>query len=191
MTHDQEYRREVRDLVVRSEAEYDRTLLTLAGGALTLSVAFARDIAGPDPRAWWSLMVAWALWAASLACLLWSHFSSARAMRSVLDHVDGRGGAPDGGKFARVTPILNFTAGIAFVAGLAFFATFVIQNRRHHAGRPAVSTLSAAAASTSTDSTATPATDAGADARPAGVHRAAAAAATTGSADEPAAGLGQ
>ena len=184
MTRDQDYRREVRDLVVRSEAEYDRTLLTLAGGALTLSVAFARDIAGPDPRAWWSLMVAWALWAGSLACLLWSHFSSARAMRSVLDHVDGRGGAADGGKSGRATPLLNLIAGIAFVAGLAFFAIFVIQNRRHHAGRPALCTTSAAAASTSTYSTATPAANAGADARPAGVHRAAAAT-TTGSADEP------
>jgi hypothetical protein len=45
--------------------DYDKAVMTLAGGALGLSLAFVKDIA-PDPEDTWALVGAWALFAASL-----------------------------------------------------------------------------------------------------------------------------
>jgi hypothetical protein len=128
---DVDHRKLLTDLKIHSESEFDSALLTVSGGALGLSIGFARDLIGPDPVHESLVLWAWGAWALTLILIIGSHFLSALAMQAAIDSLDAkRKEGDDGGRPGRILPLLNGAAGIAFVAGMAFFAIFVHLNWR-------------------------------------------------------------
>ena len=58
-----QYREDVLATEQKSQAEYDRLVVALSGGALGVSFAFVERFIGDDPpRVLWTLMVAWVVW---------------------------------------------------------------------------------------------------------------------------------
>jgi hypothetical protein len=124
-----EYRAQLLETEQKSQATFDKTLLSLAGGALGVSFAFVRQFVGEGvasrPGA---LLVAWACWIASLAVVLLSHYFSTLAIRKAIEQVDAGtiAGERPGGKFDTAVTVLNAAGGLLFIAGL-FAITFFVQ----------------------------------------------------------------
>lgn len=73
----------------KSQESFDKTVLTLSGGALALSFAFIKDIVGDGSIISAGLLVAsWCAWAASLSCVLVSFLFSQFALRKAISQVD-------------------------------------------------------------------------------------------------------
>ena len=119
---------------------FDRWLVTLAGGALGLSIAFLKDIAGPKATdvAW--LVAAWILFGLSVCASLVSMLISQHgheAFRAVLDEQATRGGekfwlcvreAQRGRWEPTAITCLNVAAILAFVIGVLSLAVFAALN---------------------------------------------------------------
>lgn len=106
--------------------DYDKAVMTLAGGALGISLAFIRDIA-PDPIHGWILAVAWCLLALSLLLIFVSLLSSQQAILTSIEKLDARETLTRGIAGA-MTVWLNGLAGGAFVLGVGFLVSFAAVN---------------------------------------------------------------
>jgi hypothetical protein len=100
--------------------------MTLAGGALALSLTFIHDIV-PNPRHEWSIAIAWSLLALSLllifVSLLTSQTSLLRNIKSLDEDVVATGG------IAGVATVwLNALSGASFILGVGFLVGFAIGN---------------------------------------------------------------
>ena len=133
-----------RKTLLAAEQDYakslDRWLITLAGGALGLSIALLKDIAGPKATdvAW--LVAAWILLGfsvcASLVSMLISQ-SGHEAFRAVLDEEAIKGGERFWLRVREVQrrrwelktiAVLNVSAIVAFVIGVISLAVFAALN---------------------------------------------------------------
>lgn len=117
----------------KSSEAYDKALMTLAGGALGLSLTFIKDIVkSTQPTSLWTLMTAWGCLTLSLATILISMLSSQWAIRKAIHQVDDASfpGVIPGGGFAVATDVLNVVAGLAFLVGIALLVWFSISNYR-------------------------------------------------------------
>jgi hypothetical protein len=113
-----------------SEA-YDKAVMTLAGGALGLSLTFVRQIVKtPRPESLWRLEVSWLCLTLSLGfilvSMLWSQWALRKAMRQVDEF--SLQGARAGGGFAIFTAVLNVLSGLSLLVGIGFLAWFSISN---------------------------------------------------------------
>jgi hypothetical protein len=116
------------ELRQHAEASYDRTVLSLSGGALGLSLAFMERLMGPAPfTAPVPLRIAWVAWGASLLVVLASHYLSSVALTKAIGQLDD--GAQDlsslGEPWNTITRCLNLAGGLLFLGGLAAFMTFI------------------------------------------------------------------
>jgi hypothetical protein len=103
-------------------ASFDRTLTALAGGSLTLSIAFIHDIA-PHPTSAWAIQSSWIVMAVALALVLVSFLVSVEVHKRVI----AAGGSYESQPkwVEKIVTGLNWTAGLAFLVGaglLVFFA---------------------------------------------------------------------
>jgi hypothetical protein len=144
-----EYRVELLRTEQRSQAEFDKTLLTLSGGALGVSFAFVNQFLGEEPPvATAALIVAWACWIASLAGVLLSHYFSTLALRKAVRQVDEGTILMEsvGGRFDKAVAVLNAAGGILFIAGLIAIGYFVTSNLEETHGREEAAAAGAPAA---------------------------------------------
>jgi len=144
MTHDtedatmQEYDaalREYRTFLVaaeqKSQEDYDKTVITLSGGALGVSFAFVKDIVGGQALAqpiW--LCVAWIVWGLSVTSVLASFYFSHIALRKTIKQIDENTESlykkTPGGVFTRVTQVLNALGGLLFLTGVVSMTVFIL-----------------------------------------------------------------
>jgi uncharacterized BrkB/YihY/UPF0761 family membrane protein len=103
---------------------FDKAIMTLAGGALGISIAFIHDVA-PKPEHKWILGVAWTLFALSLLLILASFLMSQHAILDMMRQID-----EDVEKVARgkATDRLNRGSASAFVLGVIFLVIFAVYN---------------------------------------------------------------
>lgn len=73
------------------------------------------------------LIGAWFSWGLSLASTLASHFTGQAALRRAIQELDA-GRLARGGCYDRFTAILNATAGLLFLVGVALVGIFVWRN---------------------------------------------------------------
>lgn len=130
---DQEYRNFLETLVRESQQSYDKTVLTLSGGALGISFAFVSDFLDKSKvicSGW--LLTAWISWGLSVTAVLFSFFFSIRALRKAIDQVDQKiiRKQHPGGFFDKITAVLNFAGGLLFLMGVISIIKFVIANMR-------------------------------------------------------------
>ena len=126
-----QYRMDLTALEQKSQAEYDRVVLWLSGGAMAVSFSFVGRLIGDSPlHMVWALMVAWTLWVLSLACVLWSHFFSIQALRKAAEQadVDTLDSETAGGAWDMLLRWLNPAGGVAFVVGAIFAGLFMVSN---------------------------------------------------------------
>ena len=122
------YRDQLLKLEEKAQATFDKTLVTLAGGALGVSFAFVKDLLGGHiASAPGYLLGAWVLWTVSLASTLTSHYSSAAALRRTVSRLD-EGREEPTNWLDKTTSSLNALALVAFLAGLVLAGIFVARN---------------------------------------------------------------
>jgi hypothetical protein len=125
------YRNVLVELEQKAQGEYDKTVLTLAGGALGVSFAFVKDFLGKDAAKCPTLLVgAWIAWVASLAFILLSHYLSTLALRTAIEQFDSGKlpGERAGGMLDIAVVVFNAAGGLAFLAGSLIMGWFVSKN---------------------------------------------------------------
>ncbi|RZZ85025.1 hypothetical protein [Pseudoxanthomonas winnipegensis] len=152
---DEQYRQWLVAAEQKAQEDYDKTVITLSGGALAISFAFVKDILGDGPikHPGW-LVACWGLWALSLASMLASFYYSRKALRKAIEQCDSDTirCEPPGGFFTSILRWLNALGAVFFVAGVLCMTVFVsinISSREHSRDRqtpPADSTAKPAAA---------------------------------------------
>ncbi|MFA6903787.1 MAG: hypothetical protein WC236_11970 [Gallionellaceae bacterium] len=115
----------------KSQEDFDKTVLTLSGGALGISFVFLKDVIGPHPIIMSSfLLVAWSAWAFSTFSVLTSYYLSHLALRRAISQVDDGTiyKQPPGGAFACMTAILNAIGAMLFLVGVCCITVFAGAN---------------------------------------------------------------
>lgn len=126
-----EYRQHLVVAEQKAQDAYDKTVLSLSGGALGISFAFIdKFLTGQNVTNNSCLVFAWFCWGLSVAIILASHFFSQRALRRAIKQVDANQIyiRKPGGVFSVITDICNGTAGLLFVAGVVLMVLFVRGN---------------------------------------------------------------
>lgn len=138
---DQAYLDERRLLVegeVQVAARFDKSILTLSGGALLLSMTFVKDIVSGSPKDTWALIVAWILLGTAIAVMLISLLTSQRAYQRQRDILDKQFGGSSGGDecncWGCTTKWLNRVSIAFFLVAIAFLGYFTIVNMGNPSG---------------------------------------------------------
>lgn len=136
---DRQYRDLLEQLETQASDAFDKTAVTLSGGALAISIAFLKDVA-PQPVPWTVLALlapSWGCLVASLLGVLLSQMASQKSMRYEIECLDGRRtrgeNQPAGGWWRRCTDLFNYLALIGCVVGIALLVVFVVINTRSKA----------------------------------------------------------
>ncbi|MFH0801162.1 MAG: hypothetical protein V2A78_02065 [bacterium] len=126
-----QYRASLQQLEQQMQATYDKSVMTLSGAALGLSMTFIKDIADKsnlNATGW--LLASWIVWGASITFILSSFFTSTLALQKAVQQTDENKihDEPRGGIYNIFTNFLNVVAGILFVAGVITFCVFMKGN---------------------------------------------------------------
>lgn len=130
-TQKTEYRNRLLDAEQKIGESCDKTLITLSGGALAISVTFIKEVLGEeDAQFLCVLSFSWSLWAISLTSVLLALYFASHAYRNAIKALDA--GTLDlnrpGGVFSLLTNILNAIGGLSFLLGVLFFLIFAYKN---------------------------------------------------------------
>lgn len=112
---------------MKSLEAYDKSILTLSGGALGLSFVAIKDYLSLRGGAEAGLIVlALLCWALSVSCTLFSSVSTRKAIRSVMEREDPRkSSARSRERSARVASGLRIGSGLLFFGGVVFFIAYI------------------------------------------------------------------
>ena len=145
-----EYRKHLQSAEQKAQEDFDKTVLSLSGGALGISLLFLKDVIGPNPVLMPHLLfAAWLSWGASTFLVLASYYASYLALRRAIRQVDDatiRNQKP-GGIFRNLTAILNAAGAILFLVGVAcmvFFANANLKSKGEVNDKPKATSSAAA-----------------------------------------------
>jgi len=128
---DQWFRRHLVEATQKSTELFDKAVLTLSGGALSVSIVLLDRISRVKVELGWCLLLAWSLWVVSLASSLFSHWCSIQALCVAVNELDHQPHKTKlGGWMSPITGFLTLIAGLAFLAGMFAFLFFVQANYR-------------------------------------------------------------
>jgi hypothetical protein len=117
------YRQWLVEAYQKSSDAYDKAVMTLAGGALGISLAFVHQVAPhPTHKTW--LAVSWVLLAVSLLLIFLSFWTSQQTLLREINKRDRRKVWPSWDIPGWSTTILNAASGLAFIAGVACLVRF-------------------------------------------------------------------
>lgn len=113
-------------------SRFDKSVLTLSGGSLFLSMTFVKDIAA-NPNLTYFLLFAWMLLALAICLMLISLLTSQSALRrqrKILDEnlSKSEDAVTHRNQLAVVTHRLNVSSIIAFILGVISLSLFVAAN---------------------------------------------------------------
>ncbi len=127
------YRQMLQTLEQEALNSYDKTVLTLSGGALAVSFAFVDDIVGKSAitKECW-LIASWIQWGFSVMCVLFSLYAAHLALRKAVRQVDEDtiNEETPGGHYDRITAALNALGGLFFLGGIISMSVFATENMR-------------------------------------------------------------
>lgn len=139
-----EYRALLTKLEQEAQSTFDKTVLTLSGGALGLSFAFTKDVVGVHNVIHTNfLLAAWTGWGLSATSVLVSFFTSHLALRKAISQLDEGKFATDsekmerpGGWYDGLTKWLNGAGLALFLCGLTAMMCFLFCNLKDHMNEP-------------------------------------------------------
>lgn len=121
------YRDLLQELSIKSQEQYDKTLLTLSTGALGLSFAFIKDIVNISSATNTNYLTgSWMCLTLSVLCILISFLSAKHALDKAIEAEDNDEFYES--KLDRLTSILNWMSAAFFVSGLIFLTVFIQLN---------------------------------------------------------------
>lgn len=126
-----DYRKQLVAAEQKSQEDFDKTVLSLSGGALGISFVFLKDVVGEKPivdHAY--LLSAWICWGLSTLAVLASYYMSHLALREAITQVD-KGtiyGQTPGGRYASATAVLNAVGAVLFLFGVLSITLFASSN---------------------------------------------------------------
>jgi hypothetical protein len=126
-----EYRKWLVAAEQKSQEDFDKTVLSLSGGALGISFVFLKDVIGPNPiQSPTLLFLAWVAWALSTFAVLLSFHLSHLALRKAIAQVDAGSihQQKAGGVFSSLTKWLNLSGAILFLVGVLCITMFASVN---------------------------------------------------------------
>jgi len=129
----QKYRSWLIETERKAQEDFDKTVISLSGGALGISFAFVKDIVGNKPLTNSRfLMGSWIAWGVSVTCVLASFYFSQQALRRAIKQVDQDEiyEQTPGGFLSKLTTVLNALSALLFLVGLVFIVIFVSNNLR-------------------------------------------------------------
>lgn len=130
--HLAEYRKFLVAAEQKAQEDFDKTVLSLSGGALGISFVFLKDVIGSQPiRLDGALLGAWLCWGLSTLSVLSSFFLSHRALREAIRQVDDGSIAATttpGGWYSFATLTLNVLGALLFFAGVCAMTVFAGAN---------------------------------------------------------------
>ena len=115
----------------KSIDSYDKSLLTLSGGALAISLIFIENVIGASkmdvPLV---LIFAWICWVNTITWTLLSFYLSHIAMKKTIKQVDDGViyNETPGGCYTCIISILNAVDGLFFIVGVILVMVFAIVN---------------------------------------------------------------
>ena len=114
----------------KSQEFYDKAILTLSGGALGVTISIRKDFASvtvATAATQNDILTAWYLWVFSIIFILSSYFFSIIGIDHALSSLRSNNLNTEipGGVFDIVTQVLNFLAGVCFVAGCIVAITYI------------------------------------------------------------------
>lgn len=126
-----EYRAHLVTAYQKAIEDYDKSIMSLSGGALGISFAFVKDFIGTGTVVNRSILFsAWICWGVSVTSVVASFFISHLSLRYAIKQVDT--GVvyqqSPGGLYSRITAFLNAFGGLLFLIGVILIALFVWQN---------------------------------------------------------------
>lgn len=130
-----EYRQWLVEAEQKSQESFDKTVLSLSGGALGISFVFLKDVIGSNPVIDSNyLLASWVCWALSALSVLISFYLSQLALRKAIKQVDAGTiySETAGGVYSKITSTLNVCGAILFFVGvccITFFAESNLSNR--------------------------------------------------------------
>ncbi len=128
---DAEYRNLLIDIEQRVSEQFDKTMLTITGGSLAISLAFIKDVIGDGTmQVGWLLVTSWACLTTCLILILVSFYFGLLAYRKAQDQVDDKTIKQEtpGGGYSTILSMCN-AFGIALLcAGLITLFTFAYFN---------------------------------------------------------------
>ena len=161
-----DYRKHLVAAEQKSQEDFDKTVLSLSGGALGVSFVFLKDVIGDklilQPE---FLFASWVSWGTSTFSILLSYYLSQMALRHAIGQVD-KGSIHNekpGGYYADLTKYLNLAGVALFFIGVCSITYFAYSNtieRKETHGNKQTSVTSKSAATTSTKSSEAAATTA-------------------------------
>lgn len=125
------YRNMLIETEQRISEQFDKTILTIAGGALAISLAFIKDVIGNGVmQAGWLLIISWASLTICLVLILVSFYSSLLAYRKAQDQVDNKTikNETPGGHFSKIVSISNAAGILLLCVGLVTLFIFAYEN---------------------------------------------------------------
>jgi hypothetical protein len=120
---DYEYHLYLRSGLLEATRSFDKTILTLAGGALALSVTFIGEVVGKDPSSTNWLIAGWGSLVASLVINAVSYLTAERSFYNALHKRD-----QNALRWNRLTVMLNALSGGGLGLGLLWLALFAFRN---------------------------------------------------------------
>lgn len=121
----QSYRDLLQELSVKSQEQYDKTLITLSTGALGLSFAFIKDVVDIKGASDINFLTgAWICFTLSVLSVLLSFLSSKYALDQAIVAEDNNEEVK-ANRMDLITTILNWLSAAFFIVGLIFIIVFV------------------------------------------------------------------
>ena len=148
-----DYRKHLQAAEQKSQEDFDKTVLSLSGGALGISFVFLKDVIGPNPIVDPGLLfTAWVAWGISTFCVLASYYVSHLALRTAIRQIDNNTIRSEkaGGWYRTATAILNAAGAVLFLVGvcaITLFANANLKNKEKSNGIAQGTTTTSAAAS--------------------------------------------
>ena len=163
-THWADHRKHLVAADQKSQEDFDKTVLSLSGGALGISFVFLKDVIGPNPiHSPELLFAAWVAWGTSTFCILLSYYLSHLAIRTTIRQIDQDKLhlEKSGGKYSTATATLNVAGAVLFVVGVVTITLFAHSNLKSkgtiNASTKIADTATATVPSTNASSGSTPA----------------------------------
>ena len=125
------YRQYLVETEQKISESYDKTVITLSGGALGISFAFIKNVVqGNEIQAKFYLFVGWSSLVASLTAVVLSLLFGTRAFRVAMKQVDQNKPyeTPAGGWYSKITETLHVSSVLFLVVGLFCLGVFVYKN---------------------------------------------------------------